>query len=260
MSRAHALFVSHGSPMLPLEPGSAAPMLQRLGARLDGARAILAFSPHWMTRGVVLGASAQPRTIHDFAGFDPALNTLRYPAAGDPELAQRAAELLQGAGYRVALDAARGLDHGVWNPLLLMRAQADLPVVPLAMPWPLDAAGAWRLGAALAPLRDDGVVLLGSGSLTHNLYEFHPDSRTDDATVPYVREFTDWMRDAVARGDRDALLDWQARAPHAQRAHPTPEHLLPLFWALGGAAGDAAELFDGGVHYGMLAMDAWSFA
>ncbi|OIQ77300.1 2,3-dihydroxyphenylpropionate/2,3-dihydroxicinnamic acid 1,2-dioxygenase [mine drainage metagenome] len=260
MSRASALFVSHGSPMLPLEPGSAAPMLRRVGSKLDGARAILAFSPHWMTRGVVLGAAAQPATIHDFSGFDPALYTLRYPVAGDPELARSAAECLRRAGVDVALDPNRGLDHGVWNPLLLMRADADVPVVPLAMPWPLDAAGAWRLGEALAPLRDDGVVLLGSGSLTHNLYEFDPGAGTDDAVVPYVREFVAWMRDAVARGDREALLDWQLRAPHARRAHPTPEHLLPLFWALGAAAGDAAELFDGGVHYGMLSMDAWAFA
>ncbi len=260
MARAPALFVSHGSPMLPLEPGSAGPMLQRLGRRLDGARAIVALSPHWMARGALVGASEHPATIHDFSGFDPALDTLRYAAAGDPALAHRVAELLQGAGWRVGLDPARGLDHGVWNPLLVMRPRADLPVVPVAMPWPLDAAAAWRLGQSLAPLRDDGVVLLGSGSLTHNLYEFRADARLDDATVPYVRAFVDWARDAVARGDRDALLAWSSRAPHAQRAHPSAEHLLPLFWALGAADGDEAEWFDGGVHYGMLSMDAWLFA
>ena len=254
------VFVSHGSPMLPLEPGTAAPMLQALGQGLPRPAAILAFSPHWMARQPTIGTSAQPETIHDFGGFDPALYALRYPAPGAPQLAPRIAALLQGGGWTVHQDAHRGLDHGVWSPLRLLFPQADVPVVPLAMPWPLDAAAAYRLGAALAPLADEGVLLFGTGSLTHNLHEFHPAARTDDPPAVYVQAFVDWMRGMIDRGDLAALLDYRRRAPHAARAHPTDEHLLPLFWALG-AAGPAASArhHDGGVHYGNLSMDAWTF-
>ena len=258
MSRQPALFVSHGSPMLPLEPGTAAPMLQALGAELARPQAILAFSPHWMARSPTLGASPQPETLHDFGGFDPALNTLRYPAPGHPALAQRAAELLHAAGWSAKLDAGRGLDHGVWVPLRLMFPAADIPVVPLAMPWPLDVAGAFQLGQALRVLADEGVLLFGSGSLTHNLHEFRPGASTDAPPEPYVLEFVDWMREAIVRGDTKALLHYRTLAPHAARAHPTDEHLLPLFWALG-AAGEASTPRHraGGVHYGNLSMDAW---
>ena len=255
-----ALFVSHGSPMLPLEPGTAAPMLQALGASLPRPRAIVAFSPHWMARQPTVGSSAQPPTLHDFGGFDPALYALRYPAPGAPEVAAQVAALLRDAGWTVHDDPHRGLDHGVWVPLRLMFPQADVPVVPLAMPWPLDAAGAYRLGAALAALLHQGVLLLGSGSLTHNLYEFHPAARTDDPPAAYVQAFTAWMRERIDRGDIAALLDYRRRAPHAPRAHPSDEHLLPLFWALGAAGpGAATQHHSGGVHYGMLSMDAWEF-
>ena len=256
-----AVFVSHGSPMLPLEPGTAVPMLQRLGAELPRPAAILAFSPHWMARTPMLGASLRPPTLHDFGGFDPALHDLRYPVPGAPALAQRAAELLRAAGWPAALDAQRGLDHGVWVPLSLMRPQADIAVAPLAMPWPLDAAGAYRLGQALRPLADAGVLLFGSGSLTHNLREFRFGTAVDAAPEPYVLEFAAWMRAALARGDVAALLDYRRLAPHAQRAHPSDEHLLPLFWALGAAGSDArAAHRDGGVHYASLSMDAWVLA
>ncbi len=273
--RAPAVFVSHGSPMLPLEPGSAAPMLTELGAELRtrALRAVLVLSPHWMTRGLAVGSCARPGTLHDFGGFDPALQRLRYPVAGDPELARRVAALLAEAGLAVALDPERGLDHGVWVPLRLMLPEGDLPVVPLSMPWPLDAQGAWRLGRLLAPLRDQGVLLLGSGSLTHNLHEFRASATVSDAAEPYVLEFSAWMRDAIARGDAQALLEWKTRAPHARRAHPSDEHLLPLHWVLGAALANAPvggpatmgaepppapRYWPGGVHYGMLSMDAWT--
>ena len=261
MSHMPSLYVSHGSPMLPLEPGTAGPMLKALGRDLPQPAAILAFSPHWMARAPAVGSSPKPPTIHDFGGFDPALHELRYPAAGNPELAQRVAGLLQAAGWPAALDPGRGLDHGVWVPLRFMFPQADVPVVPLAMPWPLDAAGAYKLGQVLAPLADDGVLLFGTGSLTHNLHEFHPGAATDEPPEPYVLEFVDWMRDAIERGATDALLDYRRQAPHAVRAHPSDEHLLPLFWALG-AAGKTAkpQHRSGGVHYGTLSMDAWVLA
>ena len=261
MPRQPTLFVSHGSPMLPLEPGTAAPMLQSLGAQLTRPAAILSFSPHWMARITAVGSSLRPPTIHDFGGFDPALNDLRYPAPGSPDLAQRVASMLEAAGWRSALDPQRGLDHGTWVPLRLLFPQADIPVVPLAMPWPLDAAGAYRLGQAVASLADEGVLLLGTGSLTHNLHEFHPHATTNEQPEPYVLEFVDWMRQTIDRGDTTAILDYRRLAPHAARAHPTDEHLLPLFWCLG-AAGPMRKAHHhvGGVHYRMLSMDAWTFA
>ncbi len=263
MPRMPAVFVSHGSPMLPLEPGAAGPMLQQLGDELQRLhpRAVLVLSPHWMTRGVAVGAHPHPPTLHDFHGFDPALRELRYPVAGDPALAAAIAQSLRDAGLPAALDTQRGLDHGAWVPLLLMFREAGVPVIPLSMPWPLDAGAAWRLGRLLAPWRAQGLLLLGSGSLTHNLHEFRPGATVDDAAEPYVLEFAAWVREALERGDVEALLAWEQRAPHARRAHPTPEHLLPLHWALG-AAGDgcAARWRSAGVHYGMLSMDAWTLS
>ena len=260
MSRQSVIFVSHGSPMLPLEPGTAAPMLQALAGQLARPRAVLAFSPHWMARSPAVGASSRPTTLHDFGGFDPALYKLHYDAPGSPQLAKHVAALLQNAGWLAPLDPNRGLDHGVWVPLSILLPQADVPVVPLAMPWPLGAAGAYRLGQAMHSLTDEGVLLLGTGSLTHNLSEFDPSSTTDDPAQPYVIAFVDWMRQAIERGDTGALLDYRRQAPHAVRAHPTDEHLLPLFWALGAAGADARPRhYSGGVHYGMLSMDAWMF-
>ena len=247
--------------MLPLEPGTAAPMLHRLAGELTRPTAVLAFSPHWMARGVVVGSSDRPETIHDFGGFDPALYEMQYPAPGDPGLAERAARMLQAAGRNAVLDPQRGLDHGVWVPLRFLFPDADIPVVPVAMPWPLDAAGALRMGRALSPLADEGVLLMGTGSLTHNLHEFRPGSPTDAPSEPYVVEFVDWMREHLDSGDTEALLAYRERAPDARRAHPTDEHLLPLYFALG-AAGEGARPhhYAGGVHYGMLSMDAWTFS
>jgi 4,5-DOPA dioxygenase extradiol len=260
MSRLPTVFVSHGSPMLPLEPGSAAPMLRQLGAELPRPRAVVALSPHWMARAPRVGASARPATIHDFSGFDPKLNDLRYPAPGDPELAARVAALLQQQGLAAALEATRGLDHGVWVPLSLMLPAADIPVVPVAMPWPLDAAAAYRYGQAFAPLADSGVLLLGSGSMTHNLYDFRGGEAVGEPVQAYAREFAAWIAATLEAGDLDALLDYRRLAPHAARAHPTDEHLLPLFWALGAAGAAApARRHAGGVHYGMLSMDSWVF-
>ena len=213
-----------------------------------------------MAREPMVGGNLQPETLHDFGGFDPALRTLVYPAYGDRALAQRVIDRIQQAGQHAGMDLDRGLDHGVWVPLRLLFPRADIPVVPLAMPRSLDAAGAFRLGQTLGSLADEGVLLFGTGSLTHNLHEFRPDAATDDAPEPYVLAFTDWMRSAIDQGDMAALLDYRRRAPDAERAHPTDEHLLPLFWALGAAGeGVRPQYRQGGVHYGMLSMDAWLF-
>ncbi len=244
--------------MLPLEPGTAAPVLRALGNASPRPAGIVAFSPHWMARRLCVGAHPRPATVHDFAGFDPALNTLKYEVPGDPALATRVADLLGQQGLKAELDPARGLDHGIWVPLLFMYPHADIPVVPLAMPWPLLPQQAWELGRALRPLASQGVLLLGTGSATHNLREFHPAARTDDPPEPYVEAFVNWIDDALRAGDLPALFDYRRRAPHAVRAHPTDEHLLPLFFALG-AGGGTVRRHRAGVHYGMLSMDAWTF-
>jgi len=251
------LFVSHGAPTFATEPGQAGPLLAALGRRLPAPRAVLIVSPHWMTRGLAVTAAARPSTIHDFGGFPAELYALQYPAPGDPALAARVAAVLGEAGHRVDLDPARGLDHGAWVPMLHMFPAHDVPVVQLSLPATLDPAQAWALGRALAPLSREGVLVVGSGSLTHNLYEFR---QRDGADEPYVRAFAAWARQAVRARDRDALVGYLDAAPQARRAHPTAEHYLPLLIAAGAGAPDAdVEVLDGGISHGVLSMDAYVF-
>ena len=252
-----SLFVSHGAPTYALEPGQAGPQLARLGERLPRPAAALVVSPHWMTRDIVVGCAAVPRTIHDFGGFASELYRIQYPAPGHPSLARAAGDLLTTAGYRVSVDAARGLDHGAWVPLRHLFSAADVPVFQVSMPMDLDAAGAWRLGAALAPLAGEGVLVVGSGSLTHNLYEFRRGHGNDEA---YAVEFVEWIREAVLTNDRERLVNALENAPHAHRAHPTAEHFLPLLVAAGAAAADApVEVLRGGMTHGVLSMESYVF-
>ncbi|HYD76389.1 class III extradiol ring-cleavage dioxygenase [Ramlibacter sp.] len=252
-----ALFVSHGAPTFALEPGLAGAQLRALGLALGKPRAIVVVSPHWMTRGIEVGAVGRPETVHDFGGFPRALYRLQYPAPGAPELAERAAQLLREAGLPATLDRARGLDHGAWVPLMHLYPEADVPVVQVSLPMDADAAGAYALGRALAPLAEEGVLVVGSGSLTHNLYEFRMGS-TEGAA--YAREFALWIRQAVLEGDRERLLQAMERAPHAARAHPTDEHFLPLLVALGASReGAPATVLDGGIRDSVLAMESYLF-
>ena len=256
MSRAPSLFISHGSPMFALEPGLLGPNLARLGAALDDVRAIVVVSPHWSTTGVRVTTAPTLETIHDFGGFPATLYALQYPARGEPELASRIVALLAEAGLDAAPDTRRGLDHGAWVPLRHLRPDADIPVVQVSLPRDIDAAGALRLGAALKPLRDQGVLLIGSGSLTHTLYEF----RQHGADPEYAQQFADWVGEAVSDGDVEALVHYRKRAPHAARAHPTEEHYLPLLVALGACDGeDTPRLIEGGMTYGVLSMDSFGF-
>lgn len=252
-----ALFVSHGAPTFALEPGLAGAQLRALGRALGQPRAIVVVSPHWMTRGIAVGAAARPQTVHDFGGFPRPLYRLQYPAPGAPALAERAAQLLRAAGLPATLDRERGLDHGAWVPLMHLFPAADVPVVQVSLPVQADAAGACALGRALAPLAAEGVLVVGSGSLTHNLYEFR---MGHEEGAPYAREFSLWIRQAVLDGDRDRLLQALERAPHAGRAHPTDEHFLPLLVALGASPeGAPATVLDGGIRDGVLAMESYVF-
>ena len=256
-----ALFVSHGSPMIMLEDGKARRFLSGYAAELGARpRAILIASAHWETAEPRLTASAAPETIHDFGGFPDALHRMRYPAPGDPALAARARDLLADAGIAAALDPRRGLDHGTWVPLSLIFPAADIPVVQLALQSHLGPEHHYKRGAALRPLRDDGVLIVGSGSLTHNLMALRRDGGDRAEPPPWVSAFDQWVADAVAARDVAALLAWQERAPYAQQNHPSDEHFLPLFVALGAGAPAATGVRLHHSHtYGALAMDAYAF-
>lgn len=253
------VFLSHGAPTMALQPGKAGPALSALGARLPRPDAILIVSPHWDTPTAQVSAVSQPETIHDFFGFPAPLYELRYPAPGAPRLAQQVCVLLTRAGIECALDASRGLDHGAWSPLRFLYPEADIPVTQLSLQSHLPPSEQYRIGQALASLPAENVLIIGSGSMTHNLGEFRG-GRQDGAPQPYVMEFQNWFAAHLAQGDVPALLDYRARAPHAVRAHPTDDHLLPLFVALGaaGSQSGAKRLIDE-VTYGMLAMDAYLF-
>lgn len=256
MATAPSLFISHGSPMFALEPGLLGPNLRAVGESLTDITAVLVVSPHWQTRGVRVGSSAAPETIHDFGGFPAPLYQLQYPAPGAPAVAQDAARLLSDAGFEAALDERRGLDHGAWVPLRYLFPRADVPVFQVSLPQHIDAAGALRMGQALAPLRQRGVLVIGSGSLTHNLYEFRQHVRDPE----YAQAFVDWAADAVRRHDVDALVHYRERAPHAARAHPSEEHYLPLLVAIGAShPGEATTLIEGGMTYDVLSMDSFGF-
>jgi len=255
LQRAPVFFISHGSPMFALEPRQLGPRLNALGQQLTGIKAVLVVSPHWQTRELQVSTTTSPDTVHDFGGFPAALYQLQYPAPGQPELASEVLHLLEQAGFPVSADARRGLDHGAWVPLWHVFPQANVPVFQVSMPHRLDTAGALALGRVLAPMRERGVLILGSGSMTHNLYELrHPDA----AVVDYAVEFAHWVHQAVARADLDALVNYRRLAPHAERAHPTEEHFLPLLVALGASQqAEAAQHIPGDITYGVLSMDSY---
>lgn len=259
MGRLPSLFISHGSPTFAIDPGVAGPALNALGQRLPRPRAVLIVSAHWLTgNGVRVSTAAQPETIHDFGGFPAVMYTLQYPAPGAPEIAQRTAQVLSDGGWNVQTQDNRGLDHGAWVPLMHLLPDADVPVFQVSMPMRTDGAQAYALGQALAPLADEGVLIIGSGSLTHNLYEVQWDG--GDHAEPYALEFSRWVRAAVEGRAHGPLVRTMEEAPHARRAHPTPEHLWPLMVAAG-VAGDQVpgQVVDGGVTHGVLSMDAFLF-
>lgn len=257
MATLPSLFVSHGAPLFAVEAGTTGPALQAWGATLPAnLRGIVIMSPHWMARSPAVMTTAHPATWHDFGGFPQVLYTLQYPAPGNPALGQEVIAALQAAGTTAQPDDQRPLDHGTWVPLMHMLPQANIPVVQVALPVGYGPQEVHAMGAALAGLREQGVLVVGSGSMTHNLSEFFDGDRT---VAPYVTEFSRWIEAQLTRGDLEALLAYRSQAPHASRAHPTEDHFLPLFFALG-AAGPAARphYLSREVMYSMLAMDSFS--
>ena len=261
MDKAPALFISHGSPMLALIDSPARRFIQTLGATLPRPRAIVMVSAHWQSaNGPSVSLAARPATIYDFGGFPPALSQIVYPASGEPELAADVAVQLEHAGFKVRRHDTRGLDHGAWVPLTLMYPDADIPVFQVSLIHGAGPREHERLGRALANLREQGVMIIGSGSMTHNLYEFFGQP-IESPPPAWVSEFDDWMFDALARNEREAVLAYRERAPFAERNHPTEEHLLPLFVVMGAAGeGSQPERIHHSVEYGVLAMDAYAFS
>lgn len=253
------LFVSHGAPTLSLEPGDTGAAWQQLGARLPKPSAILMISAHWETLVPTVSCTAKPETMHDFSGFPEELYKLEYSAPGAPEMSKAAVLALQQAGIPAQLDDIRGLDHGAWVPLSFLFPNADIPVAQLSIQPGKDPAWHIALGRALRPLRERGVLIIGSGSISHNLRAIfkHPQG---EPTPKWMSEFSDWMAAKIGASDLEALSSYRTRAPHAVQNHPTDEHLLPLFAACGAAdkIGSAVH-FNRVMTYGILAMDAWLF-
>ena len=259
MTRMPTLFLSHGSPMHAVDPGKAGDLWQGLNAALPKPRALVIASAHWETARPMLTGSAHPDTIHDFGGFPEALYRIRYPAPGAPDVARRAAELLREQGFDADIDPSRGLDHGAWVPLLRMFPDADIPVVQLSIQTELGPGHHLRVGRALQPLAADDVLILASGHTTHNLRDWMMNRRGGEP-LSYAQEFSTWLHDALASREMEALVAYRERAPGAQRAHPTEEHFLPIFIAIGAAGEDATpepllRAFEGSA----LAMDSYLF-
>jgi 4,5-DOPA dioxygenase extradiol len=253
VTRAPVLFVSHGAPTVALEDGAFAAALEGFAAGLGKPRAALVVSAHWTTpREIGITSAARHRLIYDFSGFPDALYEIQWPAPGAADVAARAAAFVEAAGFRARLDPLRGLDHGAWIPLRIAFPRADVPVAQLALP-EVEPEKLLRLGAALSPLRDDGVLLVASGGLLHNLARI----RFDESAAPeaWASEFDAWMASRIEALDVDALQRWEAEAPHADLAAPSTEHLDPLFVALGARApDDRVETLHAEIRYGNLGM------
>ncbi|HEX9397090.1 MAG TPA: class III extradiol ring-cleavage dioxygenase [Burkholderiales bacterium] len=257
MLRLPSIFISHGSPMHALEAGAAGKAWAALGKRLGKPRAVAIASAHWETGLPQLTGNPKPETIHDFSGFPEPLYRIRYAAPGAPEVAARAQALLQEGGFTAAIDARRGLDHGAWSPLLYMYPDADVPVVQLSVQTALGTRHHFSVGKALRSLAAENILVIGSGHLTHNLRDW---ARGQGRAEPYAREFQSWVKDKIDRKDLDPLLDYRSASPQGIRSHPTEEHFLPLFIALGAAAENykSERIFDD-IEAGVLAMDAYVF-
>ena len=265
MPKMPTLFVSHGGPNVVTEPSEARDYLSSLSALLPRPKAIVLVSAHFETEGPVVVTDPAPSMIYDFGGFAPELYEMQYPAPGEPALAMKVAHLLNDAGLKPRIAPERGYDHGAWNTMILAFPKADIPIVQLSIDPSRDAAYHFALGAALAPLREEGVLLVGSGHITHNLRAFFGAIRRGEAIDPAlagkVKAFTDWFDASLTSSSPEDVLDWKARAPFPADNHPTDEHLMPIFFALGagGEHPQARRVHDSADH-GFFANDSYLFA
>lgn len=254
-----SLFLSHGTPTLPLTDLPARTFLAQLGEALEQPKAILVVSAHWETVQPTVNAVSRNETIHDFYGFPRSLYALHYPAPGSPDLAAHIAHLLHAAGFDCDTDHGRGLDHGAWVPLLLMYPDADIPVLQLSIQPRLGPEHHLRIGQALAPLRQDGVLIVCSGSMTPDISGFRGRGANDPAPA-WVDDFADWFHKALSEQRESDLLNYRRVAPFATKNHPTEEHLLPLYVAWG-AAGENSQIerLHASASYRVIRMDAYAF-
>ena len=227
-SQLPSIFVSHGAPTLPLEDIPARKFLKELGTQFNKVKAVLCISAHWATTTPTVNRVQRPETIHDFYGFPEKLYQIEYPASGEPQLAEQVAELIQAADIPCNIDDKRGLDHGAWVPLMLMYPDADIPVVQLSIQSHLDASLHLKVGRALNNLRDENVLILGSGGAVHPLG--YADFRLGGETDKWAIEFDNWLTDAVTRGDEHLITNYRQLAPYPERAHPYPDHYMPWLW------------------------------
>jgi 4,5-DOPA dioxygenase extradiol len=251
-----SVFLSHGAPTLVFEDIPARSFMSGLGADLGPVKAILCVSAHWDTDAPRVSGAPAPETIHDFYGFPDELYRLRYDAPGAPELAKRVASLLSAAGPGCAIDASRGLDHGAWNPLMLIYPAAGIPVTQLSIQARRDPAHHLALGRALRPLRAEGVLVLASGGAVHNLRQFAVDR---ERPAPWATSFDDWLADRISAGDEAALTGYRATRPDGKLAHPTDEHFLPLFVAMGAGGGKPGRALHRGFAHGSLSMASYAW-
>lgn len=255
-----SLFIPHGAPTFALRPGAAGAALTAMAGALTLPRAIVIVSAHWDTAVPTVGFAERPETIHDFWGFPDELYEIRYPATGCPEASAVVVAAIEAAGLPVASDFNHGLDHGAWVPLRLMFPEAEVPVIPLSIQSRGGPEQAYRLGRALAPLTAKGFLVIASGNITHNLRDYQTAARSGGRTPAYVREFSEWIASRLAENDVPALLDYRRQGPGGIEAHPTDEHLLPLYVALGaGGENPKANRFHAGIDDYVIAMDAFSF-
>lgn len=254
--RMPVVFVSHGAPDTLLKAPDAVDCWREIGQQISRPSAILVVSAHWEAGLPTASLSGAPETIHDFGGFPAALYRIQYPAPGAPALAERAVSLLSSAGVMADLDPGRGLDHGAWVPLSAMYPQANVPVTQLALARSVGAFAHFVVGQALAPLRDEGVLILASGAITHNFGWLDWDADGEHTPLPQARQFTEWVADRLAAQDVQSMLTYRS-APYGAEAHPSEEHFLPLIVALGAASSDTPQRYQPRFAYGGLAMDAY---
>jgi 4,5-DOPA dioxygenase extradiol len=253
-----SIFISHGVPTLPLDSIPAREFLKELGSIYQNIKAILCISAHWQTSIPTVNSLEKPGTIHDFYGFPEELYKIEYPAKGNPELAEYVSDLIQDKGIYCDINHERGLDHGTWVPMMLMFPHANVPVVQLSIQNHLDPIQHLKVGRAIEELRNNKILIIGSGGAVHPLgYSgFRFGSKTDQ----WALEFDDWLTDAVIHGDERLLINYRNFAPYPERAHPYPDHYMPLITAYG-AAGNGAKgkVIHHSWYAGDLGMAAYQF-
>jgi 4,5-DOPA dioxygenase extradiol len=259
MARMPSLFISHGAPDLAVRPTPAHEALRALARAVPKPKAVVIASAHWPTEVPTVATGMAPETIYDFGGFDPRLRTMRYPAPGAADVSRRAAALMRAAGLAASEDVDQGYDHGVWTPLILLFPEADVPVAQVSIQPHRDPAHHLAIGRALSPLREEGVMIIGSGAMTHNLRAYFT-GPAGGASAAWASEFTSWMKGRLEANDVAALVDYRSRAPHAELNHPEDEHLLPLYVPLGATRmGEPIRQIHASFDKGVLAMDIYAF-